>query len=70
MILTDAELESTPLLEENICNGCRSCADACPLGAIGKEETEEIDSNSADVDSAETAEDENLSLPFDEEETE
>lgn len=43
MILTDAELESTPLLTENICNGCRSCADACPLGAISKEETEEIE---------------------------
>ena len=43
MILTDAELESTPLLEENICNGCRSCADVCPLGAISKEETEEIE---------------------------
>lgn len=43
MILTDAELESTPLLEESICNICRKCADACPLGAISKEETEEIE---------------------------
>ena len=42
MIITDAELESTPLLEASVCNGCRSCADACPLGAISKEETEEI----------------------------
>jgi len=42
MILTDAEMESTPLLEENVCNGCRSCADACPLGAVSKTETEEI----------------------------
>lgn len=42
MILTDAELESSPLLEENVCNGCRACADACPLGAISKTETEEI----------------------------
>ena len=42
MIITDAELESTPLLEASACNGCRSCADSCPLGAISKTETEEI----------------------------
>ena len=42
MIITDAELESSPLLEESPCNGCRSCADACPLHAISKTETEEI----------------------------
>ena len=40
MILTDAELESSPLLEQNVCNGCGKCADACPLGAISKTETE------------------------------
>lgn len=43
MILTDAEIESTPLLEENVCNGCKTCADSCPLGAISKDETEEIE---------------------------
>ena len=42
MIITDAELESSPLLEESVCNSCRACADACPLGAISKTETEEI----------------------------
>lgn len=43
MILTDAELESTPLLEGSICDGCRKCADACPLNAISKTETEKIE---------------------------
>ncbi len=43
MILTDAELENSPLLEDNICNSCRKCADECPLGAISKTETEEIE---------------------------
>ena len=42
MILTDAELESTPLLEASVCDGCKACADACPLGAISKTETETI----------------------------
>lgn len=43
MILTDAELESTPLLADDVCNSCRNCADACPLNAISKTETEEIE---------------------------
>ena len=42
MIITDAELESSPLLEDSPCNGCHGCADACPLGAISKTITEEI----------------------------
>ena len=43
MIITDAELPATPLLEKSICNGCRKCADSCPLGAISKTETREIE---------------------------
>ena len=42
----------------------------CVFEASEQANTEEVDSNTADVNSAETAEDENLSLPFDEEETE
>ncbi|MBQ6823662.1 MAG: hypothetical protein IJP27_03325 [Clostridia bacterium] len=42
MIITDAELPATPLLTESVCDGCISCAKACPLGAIG-EEYEEIE---------------------------
>ncbi len=42
MIITDAELEATPLLETKVCDGCMKCADACPLGAISKDETRTI----------------------------
>ena len=51
--------------------GKAMCMD-CVFEISEQSDAEEIDSNSADVDSAEaeTAEDENLSLPFDEEETE
>ena len=43
MIITDAEIEPTPLLDTKICDGCGKCADICPLGAISKTETREID---------------------------
>lgn len=43
MILTDAEIEETPLLEERICDGCGKCAQSCPLGAIDTQNPVEID---------------------------
>ena len=49
--------------------GKAMCMD-CVFEASEQANTEEVDSNTADVNSAETVEDENLSLPFDEEETE
>ena len=42
MIITDAEIEGTPLLDTAVCVGCQKCADACPLGAISKTETETV----------------------------
>ena len=43
MILTDAEIEPTPLFNGKICDGCGKCANVCPLGAIDTENTQEID---------------------------
>jgi ferredoxin len=34
MILTDAEIEESPLFEGHICDACGKCASSCPLGAI------------------------------------
>lgn len=43
MIITDAVIESSPLLEESICDSCGKCAQVCPLGAIDAENTETVD---------------------------
>lgn len=43
MIITDAEIEETPLFEGSICNACGKCASSCPLGAIDVNNTKEID---------------------------
>lgn len=39
LILTDAELTPTPLLDKPVCDRCGLCAEACPLGAFAGEKT-------------------------------
>lgn len=34
MVITDAEIEEDPILEDSICTFCEKCAKICPLGAI------------------------------------
>lgn len=43
MIITDAEIEETPLFEGTVCDACGKCASSCPLGAIDVNNTKEID---------------------------
>ena len=42
MIITDAELEETPIFEGSVCDRCGKCADICPLGAISKDKTRTV----------------------------
>lgn len=43
MIITDAEIENSPLLEKAVCLKCGKCAAACPLGAVDVENTKTVD---------------------------
>ena len=43
MIITDAVIESSPLLEGSICDRCGKCAESCPLGAVDMADPEIID---------------------------
>ena len=43
MIITDAVIDSSPLLEGSICDSCGKCAESCPLGAVDMADPEIID---------------------------
>ena len=43
MIITDAQIEESPLYDGSICDKCGKCAKECPLGAIDIENTSEIE---------------------------
>lgn len=42
MIITDAEIDPDPLCGQVICDQCKKCVAACPLGAISAEESHEV----------------------------
>ena len=42
MIITDAEIEETPLFDGHICDACGKCAEICPLGDVNMNETVDV----------------------------
>jgi len=42
-VLTAAELEPDPLLEDELCDGCMKCVKACPVGALSRDEAVEYE---------------------------
>lgn len=42
VILTDAELEGSPLCEESVCDYCKACVQACPLDAMDESRQKEV----------------------------
>ncbi len=42
LILTDVELDPTPICQQTICNRCGACADACPFEAVDAEAGSEV----------------------------
>lgn len=43
MIITDAEIEPTPIFEGTVCDRCGKCVTSCPLGAIDAEHTQTVE---------------------------
>lgn len=43
MIITDAEIEPSPLFWGSVCDRCGKCAESCPLGAVDTENTQTVD---------------------------
>ena len=55
MIITDLELDPTPIFEGSVCDRCGRCAKSCPLGAISADKTHTVsicgkDMTVADID--------------------
>ena len=42
MIITDAEIEESPIFSGSVCDGCGKCAQSCPLGAIDINDKTEV----------------------------
>ena len=42
-VMTTAKLEPDPMLENDLCDMCLKCVDACPVGAISRDEAVEFE---------------------------
>ncbi len=42
-VLTEAELESDPLIDEDLCDNCMACVDACPVDALSRDDAVTFD---------------------------
>ncbi len=53
MIITDAEIDSDPILEGSICDKCGKCISICPLNAISRDKVNTVDICGKKMDVAE-----------------
>ncbi len=42
-VMTSAELEPDPMIDDDLCDMCLECVDACPVGAISRDEATEFE---------------------------
>ena len=42
-VMTTSELEPDPMIEEELCDSCYKCVDACSEGAISRDEVIEFE---------------------------
>jgi epoxyqueuosine reductase QueG len=64
MIMTDAVLAADPLCKKSICDNCKACVKACPLGAMNPAKEQTIDICGIDHKICETCKNGVMSNPY------